>query len=259
MSAVERTKLNNLLNLPLGIVLQSSWLAKQGYSFDLQKRYRKSQWLESIGTGAMIRKGDKVGYEGAIYSLQQQTSLSIHPAARTALSLLGKSHYLELDTKKIIVFGKLQEPLPTWFKKYDWGVKVDYYQTSFLPNDIGMTEIALGDFSIKISNAARAMLECLYLAPKYQELVECYELMEGLNNLRPEQVQLLLERCNSVKVNRLFLYMAEKANHSWFKYIDANKIDLGNGNRSIVKNGVFISKYKITVPAELEKNETRSI
>jgi hypothetical protein len=53
--------------------------------------------------------------------------------------------------------------------------------------------------------------------------------------------------------------MAEKANHSWFKYIDANKIDLGNGNRSIVKNGVFISKYKITVPAELEKNEKRSI
>jgi hypothetical protein len=52
MSNVERTKLNNLLNLPLGNVLQSSWLAQKRYSFDLQKRYRKSQWLDSIGTGA---------------------------------------------------------------------------------------------------------------------------------------------------------------------------------------------------------------
>jgi hypothetical protein len=27
-------------------------------------------------------------------------------------------------------------------------------------------------------------MECLYLAPEKQELAECYQLMEGLNNLR---------------------------------------------------------------------------
>lgn len=43
-----------------------------------------------------------------------------------------------------------------------------------------------------------------------------FELMEGLNNLRPNQVQDLLEKCESVKVKRLFLYLAEKAGHEWF-------------------------------------------
>jgi len=97
-------------------------------------------------------------------------------------------------------------------------------------------------------------MECLYLAPLKQELTECYELMEGLNNLSPKQVQTLLEICQSVKVKRLFLYMAEKAQHSWFKQLDVTKVDLGKGKRSIVKSGVLIDKYGITVPKELEEH-----
>jgi len=94
-------------------------------------------------------------------------------------------------------------------------------------------------------------MECLYLAPKSQPLLEVFELMEGLNNLRPAAVQELLERCSSVKVKRLFLYMADKAGHEWLSHIKLSKIDLGSGKRAIVKGGVYISKYEITVPKEL--------
>jgi len=96
------------------------------------------------------------------------------------------------------------------------------------------------------------MLECFYLAPKNQDLQECYELMEGLNNLRPQPVQQLLEVCTSIKVKRLFLYTAEKIGHAWMDFIDIDKIDLGSGKRQIVKNGVYIPKYKITVPSTFE-------
>ena len=75
--------------------------------------------------------------------------------------------------------------------------------------------------------------------------------MEGLNNLRPAVVQELLERCKSVKVKRLFLYMADKASHEWFNHIMVAKVDLGTGKRAIVKDGVYIPKYEITVPKEL--------
>ena len=60
---------------------------------------------------------------------------AIHPGGRTALSLLGKAHYLELVAKRVIVFGGKGEKLPAWFKKHDWGVAVNYYQTSFMPSD----------------------------------------------------------------------------------------------------------------------------
>jgi hypothetical protein len=77
--------------------------------------------------------------------------------------------------------------------------------------------------------------------------------MEGLVNLRPVIIQELLEQCKSIKVKRLFLYMADKQKQSWFKYIDKAKIDLGSGDRSLVKDGVYIKDYKITVPRQLAK------
>ena len=55
------------------------------------------------------------------------------------------------------------------------------------------------------------------------------------------------------------MYMAEKAGHEWFKHIDRTKIDLGKGKRSVVKNGVYDAKYKITIPKELEEYGKRSI
>ena len=253
MSTLIGTKINKLLtSQPQGTVMLSSWLVEQGYSHDLQQRYKKGGWLESVGTGAFIRKNEHVKFHGAIYALQNQAGFSIHPGGRTALSLLGKAQYIELISGNIVLFGGAGEKLPAWFKHYDWGVNTEYHSTSFLKQDIGFTEMDAGNFTIKISNAARAMMECLYLSPDKQDLVESYELMEGLNNLSPQLVQSLLENCQSIKVKRLFLYMAEKAKHPWLAYLDLTKIDLGKGKRSIVKNGAYIEKYGITVPKELK-------
>lgn len=253
MSTTKVSKLNRLLGMqPLGVVLCSAWLAEQGYSLDLQKRYKRSKWFDSIGTGAMIRHSDQVDYLGGIYALQTQLGLAVHPAGKTALSLQGKAHYLELSSKTVQLFGGKEDNLPLWFKKRDWGVSVSCKLTSFLPSDLGLIEKQHKGFQIKISSAARAVMECLYLAPKYQPLLEVYELMEGLSNLRPTKVQLLLESCTSVKVKRLFLYLADRVGHEWLGYVNLDKVDLGAGKRAIVHDGVYISKYQITVPRELE-------
>jgi hypothetical protein len=53
-------------------------------------------------------------------------------------------------------------------------------------------------------------------------------------------------------VKRLFLYMADKAGHGWFPLLDRSRLELGSGDRSIVKGGVYIAAYRITVPKELE-------
>lgn len=249
-------KINYLLNSqPSGAVYLSSWLMENGFSTQLLNRYKKSNWIYSIGTSAWMRMGDTPTYQGALFALQQQANLNIHPGGKTALSLLGKAHYLELSTKQITLFGSSKEKLPAWFSKYDWGLKIKYFGSSFLPPKIGLQTLEQGAFSLLVSNPARALMECLYLTPQKQELVECYEIMEGLNNLRPKQVQELLEKCTSIKVKRLFLYMAEKAKHDWFKYIELEKIDLGKGKRSLLKDGVYISKYRITVPKILENYE----
>jgi hypothetical protein len=253
MNTVRESKINRLLQLvPKETVLLSSWLTEKGYSSELQKVYRNSNWLESIGTGAMVRKGDRVSYEGAVWALQNQQNSSIHPGGRTALSLLGKAHYLELAPTSVSLFGSINEKLPAWFRNYDWGVNFNYFGTNFLPVKTGLTELETKHFSFKVSDPARAMMECLYLVPNKQFLLECYEIMEGLTTLRPSTVQQLLVACKSVKVKRLFLYLAEKADHSWFKYINIEDIDLGKGKRSIIPGGTYNAKYKITVDKDLE-------
>jgi Transcriptional regulator, AbiEi antitoxin, Type IV TA system/Transcriptional regulator, AbiEi antitoxin N-terminal domain len=252
MTTENQTKINRLLQLqPPGVVWLSGWLSEQGFNADLQIYYRRSGWFTSIGTGAMIRTGDEVAYPGAVHALQKQAGRSIHLGGKTALALLGMAHYLSLAPVEVTLFGRAEEELPAWFRKYDWQVEVNYFSSGFLPAGLGMTVWEEKNFSIQISGAARALLECLYLVPDKQEMLECYQLMEGLSQLRPSLVQALLEACNSVKVKRLFLYFAEKAGHSWLKYLDLSRIELGSGKRSLAENGVYIPKYQMTVPHEV--------
>jgi hypothetical protein len=56
MSTNRQTRINQFLDEHKpGTVCLASWLEEQGISYDLQKRYRGSGWLESIGKGAFKR------------------------------------------------------------------------------------------------------------------------------------------------------------------------------------------------------------
>jgi hypothetical protein len=49
--------------------------------------------------------------------------------------------------------------------------------------------------------------------------------------------------------------MAEKAEHFWFNELKPERIELGTSKLQLVKNGVYNTKYKITIPKELESYE----
>lgn len=250
---IRESKINKLIQkLPKGLVILSPWLTAEGYSYELQQRYRKSGWLKSIGKGAMIRTGDEFLLSGSITALQTQTKANIHIAGRSALELLGVTHYLQVNSKEMILFAEGKYSLPVWFTKNKWDFDTTLYCTSLFANEeLGLIDYMDGELKMKISGAARALMECLSLAPNHFSLLEAKEIMEGLTTLRPAIVQELLENCNSIKVKRLFLFLAEKAEHSWFKYINLDKINLGSGKRSLIKDGVFIPKYLLVVPKDL--------
>lgn len=254
MSTNNEIKLKRLLDLHVpGTIILASWLDANGFSYDLQQRYRKSGWLESIGVGAFKRPNDNISWQGAVYSLQKQANLSVHVGGLTALSLLGYSHYIRTGIETVYLFSKLKTKLPAWFEKYAWNEPVSHTRTSFLPTEKGLEENNVGSFQIKIASPERAILECLYLTPDKQDLLETYQILSGLVNLRPDIVQTLLNECKSVKVKRLFLYMLKKANHQWGQFLDLSQVNLGTGDRAIVRNGIYDAEYNITVPKELSQ------
>ncbi|HPW67189.1 MAG TPA: type IV toxin-antitoxin system AbiEi family antitoxin [Salinivirgaceae bacterium] len=248
-----KTKINTLIqSLPKGSVLLPAWLKSQGYSYELQQSYRKSGWLKSIGKGAMLKSGDTLVLAGALSALQSVEKCDIHIGGRSALEMQGFAHYLQINSQEITLFVRGRVKLPRWFTDNDWNAQTTIFRLTVFANEaLGMTDFTEGELTMKISTPARAMVECLVLCPDKFSLTEAFELMEGLGSLRPAKVQELLESCKLIKAKRLFLYFAEKANHTWFKYLDINKIDLGVGNRSLVESGVFVPKYKLVLPKEL--------
>jgi len=248
-----KTKINSLIqSLPRGSVLLPSWLLSQGYSYELQQSYRKGNWLKSIGKGAMLKSGDPLVLTGALSALQKVENLNIHVGGRSALELQGLAHYLQINNPETTLFLNSRAKLPIWFENNDWNAKLKIFRLSLFNDEmLGMTNFQEGELAMRISNPARAIMECLALCPDKFPLSESFELMEGLGALRPAKVQELLENCKSLKTKRLFLHFAERANHNWFKYLDLSKIDLGVGKRSLVESGVLISKYKLVLPGEL--------
>ena len=88
MNTLNQTKINKLLQqVPLVLARASSWLQKQGYNTDLVRSYRKSQWLESLGNGAVKRMNDEVDYLGAVYCFAKSTWTICSSCCKTALIL----------------------------------------------------------------------------------------------------------------------------------------------------------------------------
>lgn len=253
MDRQKRNIINNLLKeWPKGTIAVHPWLIKQGVYRQLADVYVKGGWLERIGQGAFKRAGEKVDWIGGVYALQTQLDASVHPAGKAALQLHGNAHYVPADFKqsKIVLFGVLNEKLPAWFNKYLWGVEIRYVMTGLFGNDkpLGLTSYNAGDYDIKISSPERAALEFCYDVPSDESFDELSHIISGLTTLRPPILQDLLERCRSIKAKRLFMYLAEKHQHSWVNRLDLTRVDFGRGKRSICKGGRYDSKYKIVVP-----------
>jgi len=250
------SKINQLINnWPKGSAKLSKELSKNGYPPDLIKTYVKSGWLQSMGYGVYKLAGDNVDWYGGIHALQVQKESNIHPGGKTALIIKGYSHYLSNSLSRVDLFGNKFGLLPKWFKENDWGVQTNYIQTKMFDysNKDYFVRISYKEFELLLSSPELAAMEMLSLVPKEQSFDEAEKIMEGLTTLRPQLVQSLLEECKSVKVKRLFLFLAEKHEHNWLKELQSEKINLGSGNRVIVKNGVLNKKYNITVPREYAK------
>ncbi len=254
------TKINQILaKWVTGTVSSVTHLKKMGLNNDLIHRYVKSNWIERIGYGAYKKKYDKIDWPGAIYCLQSQLNFSVHPGGKTAFELHGLLHYLAF-TSSLILFGKRKEKLPGWLSENNWDVEIKYFPSKLFTTDLQpfFSSYNYKNFAIYISCPELAAFELLYHVPKKHSFDDAIKIFDNLTTLRSKFVQELLENCKSIKVKRLFLYLAEKSNHSWFKDINLESVELGSGKRVIDVNGKLNKKYNITVP-KININDENSI
>lgn len=254
MNIEKKSKINKLLmNSYPGGLLFSEGLKKLGYSDQLMKQYRKSGWLTSLSKGVMYRRGDSLSALAALASCQEQTGKQYRIAAHSALELSGFYHFVPMGKPQLMVASN--EPrTPQWAKSDLFDMTFEFFTTSAF-SLIQEQTIKQNNYNIQASIPELAFMECLLLAPNRYSFMDLYYIMEQLTALRPAKVQQLLETTNNLTVKRMFLYMAEKANYPWFQAIDFSRIKLGTSKMQLCKGGVYISKYKITIPRELAEYE----
>lgn len=243
-----------LLDLKPGEVITSPHLQSMGISDRLAHYLKQTGALSSLGVGAYVRGQDEPHFTSALQALIKQLNFPIHVGGRTALSIHGVSQYLSMgDGQAVFLFCSRKLKLPLWFNKREWEVKPALVQTQFLNAELLQGTVSskeVNGFSIHTSIRERAILEAIFLIGKSHRFEEIDEIFESLVTLDAAKVQVLLEYCLSIRVNRIFLFMAHKHRHPWLSAIDESKVVLGRGKRVAVKNGRLDSRYQITVPRE---------
>lgn len=233
-------------------LLFGNWMARQGISKQEQADYVQSGWLERIARGVYKIAGSHPTLYSAISCYNTQLNKQCIVGARSALELRGYMHYVPMGKPVAFLFTDNDHKLPEWLLQSEWDMTVRYQTTSFLGEDLLGVETQMVDGRpLLVSSPERAMMEWLNMPSIRSSLLDVYYVMEMLSTLRPDLVQSLLERCSSVKVNRLFMYMAEKTNFAWAEDIDKSKIDFGSGRKMIVPKGKYIKQYDMTIPRDL--------
>lgn len=238
-----------------GMVATYDWLKNYGVYPQLVDRYVKSGWLERLAPGVFIKPGDKPRWSGVVEALQLQYPQHVHIGGRSALEVRGYAHYGRLH-QQIHLFTATKLRAPSWVNK----VSVENATFVFTATNLfdetqeGISYQDVEGFRLSCSSLERAMLEMLAFIPQYYGYHEAAHLMQALKTLRPAVVQALLENCHSVKAKRLFLHLASLCEHSWLKFLDVTKIDLGSGVRKLIGGTVFDKQYQLYVP-ETQLNE----
>lgn len=254
MSRPQESKLNKMLQSgQKNGLLFASWLIEQGYSKQLLSRYRSSGWLSALCKGVMYRTGDRLSAFGALQSFNEQLGKSFHIAAHSALELWGFNHYVPMG-KPLLMVSTAGGKMPQWMGYDAFDREFTFFSTEVFAR-AQITTISYLDWRLLISSPEQAFMECLLLTPRLYDYMDLFYIMEQLTTLRPDILQSLLETTKHYKMKRLFLYMAEKAGHYWYDELDLTRIDLGTHKLQLVPSGVYVAKYRMTIPKDLNDYE----
>lgn len=279
MNEHKQGKLNLLQDLlEEGLLAPTWWLEEEGYARSQLVGYVENGWLVSPVRGVYRRPGPPLKWQHVVASLQLLAGSYLHVGGRTALVQRGLGHYVRMSgPETIFLYGP--DVLPAWVNKLglqerfaarndamfgrlrarrnESGELVDFYGEALQSKqlaDLGLQEMIWGawDWRLLYSTDERAMFEVLQDVPAKESVYEADVLMQGLVNLRPARVMSLLLACESVKVKRLFLALAERHQHQWLAHLDLSRVDLGKGKRMLVPGGKLHPKYLFTLPADLD-------
>jgi hypothetical protein len=222
------------------------------------QNYLKTGWLEVVASGVYKKPSQSIFWSSALSALQYQQASSLHLSGLSSLAHQGLSHYLTMGNETVQLNSIKAIRPPKWLFSQNWQIEYKCSKVLGKIDQNDLIELTVNNQMIKSSIIELAVLEVLEKVADESSFIFASELFQGLTSLRPRKLQSLLERSPSVKVKRLFLFLAHYYQHPWLKRLDESKVELGSGNRQIVKGGYVDRQYKVTVPIKFKDTELES-
>jgi len=245
--------------LPLGQLASRQMLLAQGVSAHSIDNHLKSGALQKVVAGTYMRRESKLSWQGVVTSLPQMLARPVAVGGLTALELQGFAQYLGLNNRRNVHLYS-PAPCPAWlksvFKQIDdselyWHRTARLWQNGWPESPALNRYLWQDELAMQVSTPEQAILEVLQSIPDEVSFEHAEQLMQGLTQLSPRKLDGLLRSCNSVRVKRLFFWLAGRFNYPWCSRLDVSEYDLGSGKRVIAKGGRLDQRFGITVPQEL--------
>lgn len=103
------------------------------------------------------------------------------------------------------------------------------------------------EFDFLIASKELAILQQIELINRGERFEETAQLFELLDSLDPERLNELLTEA-SIKVKRIFLFLADYYNHPWKRNIQPEVIDSGRSIITIEKRGKYLKNFHLVIP-----------
>jgi hypothetical protein len=239
-------------------------LLENGLSKDRLDNHVKNGRLRKLARGVFCHRYARLSWQSLVASFGQSIPVAAYVGGLSALREAGFAQYLSFGSKSTLeIYSPSPKPhwLKTVFGQLDNEVSVNWHRTQrlwpdltgldFLQNQPGFSQPS--GAQLMMASPERAFLELLEEVPKKVSFDHADEIMQGLMNLSPRKLDTLINSCNSVKAKRLFCWLAERHQHSWWKKLDYQSFDLGSGKRVVEQGGRLDSRYQITVPSHMHR------
>lgn len=241
------------------------WLLSQGVTSHTADNWVKRGRLVVLRPGVYANPGSPLSWDSVVRSLQRMGS-DLVVGGITSLELQGRSHFEPLAHEyHVNLYGR--DSLPRWINGVGLDARFRRHGTTWLQAD-GSPAVSDDSYGLRypfavfldegaglgrlrVSTVERAFFEVLSGVPKKTSFEHAELLLDGLPDLLPRRLNALLDRTRSVKVKRLFFWLARRQQHRWLKYVPEDNIDFGRGKRHLAQGGRLNKEYLITVPKDM--------
>ena len=249
-----------LKTLPNGKIVGPDWFEKKGVSQSILNEGVETGLINRLTKGLYFRpyksNRTEIGWEHIVEYLQQNQPKPVHVGGIAALEMQGIIHYLRLRGPMPVTLFTYA-PLPKWLGEVQCDAIFIVRNANKLfdvdaPGIIPDYKWKYVDCKLAISSHTRAMCEYLDEIDERLSFHNADMLMDLTWRNGPSEIQTALEACKSKKVRRVFLFLADRNEHKWFKNLNLKRINLGSGARQVTVGGIYDPVYKITVPDDLD-------